>query len=318
MKIIFLNNSSLLTHGLASGFTKDDEIRYLPVLQSGWEENLKNLIHSWQPHFALAEGVSISTVATKLFSILRQYRLPLIYWAIDDPPDWRRMSRPLSHGARLVLTPAQECVPLYQKDKVNALYFHFGCNPAFHRKVEPSATYHCDVMLVANYYTSYEQRKFGVETMLTPLLTGNFNLKVFGNEHWLNNTDHYHLPDHVYQGYLPYHDLPVAYASAKIVLGLHSVINSPTMMSVRTFEALGCGAFFLTHWTPALENLFVNHEHLVWSRNPDETKELVRFYLQREDLRKKIALQGQQEVYRHHTYEHRVQALRPYLTRLLS
>ncbi|MCO1604110.1 CgeB family protein [Desulfosporosinus nitroreducens] len=316
MNVLFLNNSSLLCQGLASGFSPLDDIRYIPVHQSGWEDRLTNLLKTWKPKFALAEGVSISTVAQKLFPLLRRHSLPLIYWAIDDPPDWRLMSRPLARGASLVLTPAKECLPLYQRDKIPALYFHFACNPSFHRPTEPSLQYSCDLLLVANYYTSYPQRRIGLETVLSPLRSGPFDLKVFGNRDWIANKDHYTLEPELYQGYLPYDQLPCAYSSAKIVLGLNSVIDSPTMMSMRTFEALGCRAFFLTHWTPAVENHFKNHVHLVWSRHPDETLELVRFYLGREDLREKIARQGQEEVYRNHTYQHRIQSVHKFLQKL--
>lgn len=310
MKVLFLNNSSLLSYGLASGFSPSDELHYLPVHLPDWKNRLPALLKIWKPDFAFADGVSISTVAGNLFPMLRRHSLPLIYWAIDDPPDWHRMSRPLARGAKLVLTPAKECLPLYQREKIRAVYFHFACNPSFHRPMEPLPEYDCDLLLVANYYTSYPERKVGVETILTPLLTGEFRVKVYGNEHWLANTDHYTLPKDIYQGYLPYVRLPYAYSSAKIVLGLHSVITSPTMMSMRTFEALGSGAFFLTHWSPAIEGFFKNHVHLVWSRHPDETIELVRFYLKREDLRLKIARQGQEEVYNSHTYQHRIQSVR--------
>ncbi len=314
MKVLCLNNSSILTYGLASGFSAEDEVRYLPVQQENWVDELKQLHRTWRPNFALAEGVSISTVAGKLFSLLRNLKLPLVYWAIDDPPDWRRMSLPLSRGAALVLTPADDYVKRYRQQGIKALYFNFGCNPAFHHHLKPTALYVTDLLLVANYYTSYPQRKVGIETILTPLLnSSSYNLRVYGNEHWLVNTDNYTLPPETYAGYLPYYDLPAAYSSAKIVLGLNSVIDSPTMMSMRTFEALGCGAFFLSHWTPALESMFQNHVHLVWSRHSDETAELVRYYLTREDLRHKIALQGQAEVYRLHTYVQRVQSVRSHL-----
>lgn len=316
MKILFLNDSSLITYGLASGFSGSDEIRYLPVHLPDWENKLKDLFHEWRPKFALADGVSISTVATKLFPLLRHNRIPLVYWAIDDPPDWRRMSLPLSRGAALVLTPAEEYISRYRQHGINAKYLHFACNPDFHRRLEPVTTFASDLLLIANYYTSYPQRKFGLETILTPLLSSPYTLHVYGNEHWLRNTDQYTLPLGIYQGYLSYTALPLAYSSAKIVLGLHSVVDSPTMMSMRTFEALGCGAFYLTHWSLGTANLFKNHVHLVWSKNPDETLELVQFYLARDDLRQKIAHQGQEEVYRLHTYKHRVQSIRPYLEAL--
>jgi|GEM_PF-3816447 len=56
MKILFLNDSSLLRHGLASGFPLIDEIRYLPVHLANWEECLINLLRTWKPDFALAGG----------------------------------------------------------------------------------------------------------------------------------------------------------------------------------------------------------------------------------------------------------------------
>jgi len=313
MKILFLNDSHLLTDGLSSGFAPSDEIRYLPVRLSNWEALFQRLIQTWRPDFALADGVSISTVATQLFKELRYHRIPLVYWAIDDPPDFRRMSLPLARGAALVLTPAKECLPLYHQKGIRAEYFHFACNPAFHRHIPNDEAFASDLTLIANYYTSYPQRKFGIDTILTPLLRSSYRLNVYGTEHWLNNTDHYTLPSNVYRGYLAYEALPMAYSSARIVLGLNSVVNSPSMMSMRAFEALGCGAFYLSHWTLALENLFQNHTHLVWSKNPDETLELVHYYLTREDLRNKIALAGQQEVYNLHTYSKRINSIRPIL-----
>jgi len=98
MKILLLNDSSLLQHGLASGFSSVDELRYLPVHLPDWEDRLTALLRIWKPDFAFAEGVSISTVAGRLFPLLRRHSLPLVYWAIDDPPDWRRISLPFTRS----------------------------------------------------------------------------------------------------------------------------------------------------------------------------------------------------------------------------
>lgn len=316
MKILFLNDAPIITYGLASGLAQSDEFRFLPVRLPDWEERLRKLVLSWRPDFALADGVSISTIARELFSLLKSRNISLVYWAIDDPPDFANMSLPLSRGAALTLTPAEECLPLYRKHGVNARFFHFACNPSFHHATASSRRYASDFLLVGNYYTSYPQRKTGLEILLTPLLSSPYSVHIYGNEHWLKNTDNYRLPDEAYKGYLPYTDLPAAYSSAKIILGINSVIDSPTMMSMRIFEALGCGAFCLTHYSPAIEHNFRNHEHLVWSRNPDETLELAYYYLKREDLRSKIARQGQAEVYRLHTYTHRIESVRSYLEHL--
>ncbi|NLM87268.1 MAG: glycosyltransferase family 1 protein, partial [Syntrophomonadaceae bacterium] len=56
--------------------------------------------------------------------------------------------------------------------------------------------------------------------------------------------------------------------------------------------------------------------HLVWSKSPEETLDLVNYYLQHPQLRQRIARQGQAEVYRKHTYQQRVPEIMPYLQSL--
>jgi Uncharacterized protein conserved in bacteria len=166
---------------------------------------------------------------------------------------------------------------------------------------------------VGNNYHKYAARIRGLDILLKPLLAGGYDLKIYGNQWWVDEKRPLSLDSRHYGGYLPYEMLPAAYSSAKIVLGLHSVDCSPTMMSMRTFETLGCGAFHLSQWTPAIENLFVNHSHLVWSKSAGETVELIKYYLPREDLRKKIARAGQEEVYKKHTYLARAEELKSFL-----
>lgn len=78
---------------------------------------------------------------------------------------------------------------------------------------------------------------------------------------------------------------------------------------MRTFEALGCGAFYLTQKTPAHGHLFVPGRHLVWSEEPQQTVELARYYLGHPDRRQSVAAAGQAEVYARHTYRHRAESL---------
>lgn len=81
--------------------------------------------------------------------------------------------------------------------------------------------------------------------------------------------------------------------------------TSPTQTSVRTFEIMGTGGFYLTCYTSSHENLFKNHEHLVWSASPEQTVELIDYYLKHDDERTAIASKGQAEIFGKHTYYHR-------------
>jgi spore maturation protein CgeB len=192
----------------------------------------------------------------------------------------------------------------------------FACNPSYHREAPPDPRYNHDIIFTGNNYSYHAARQRGVDTVLQPLIDQGYDLKVYGNEWWLDPNQSYTIPPSYYGGYMANEDLPAACASARIILGLHSVDTSRTMMSMRTFEILGCGGFYLTQWTPAIEEMFINHHHLVWSKSPEETLDLVEYYLQRPQLRQRIARQGQAEVYQKHTYQQRVREIMPHLQRL--
>ena len=108
-------------------------------------------------------------------------------------------------------------------------------------------------------------------------MAGGYDLKIYGNEWWLDPEQSFNISANFYGGYMANEDLPTACSSARIMLGLHSVDTSLTMMSMRTFEILGSRGFYLTQWTPAIENYFINHHHLVWTRSAEETIDLVNF-----------------------------------------
>nr|WP_281417216.1 glycosyltransferase [Clostridium mobile] len=81
------------------------------------------------------------------------------------------------------------------------------------------------------------------------------------------------------------------------------------MMSMRTFEVLGCGGFYLSQYVPSLERYFVNKEHLVWSKNSNETLKNVNYYLKNPEERNKIALNGQRICYKEHSYKDKIPKL---------
>jgi len=180
----------------------------------------------------------------------------------------------------------------------------FACHPKFHRTVSSESRFPYDIVFIGNNY-GFPERIKGANQLLRPLMEGGYNFKIYGLQWWVDTDRPFHIEPKFYGGYLPSEDLPAVCASVPIILGLHSVANSQTMMSMRTFEVLGCGGFHLTQWTPAVEYYFKNHYHLVWTKSAEETLDLIDYYLARPEERKKIARQGQQGVYEKHTYYHR-------------
>lgn len=310
MKFLFVNSAPIIKYGMAQGFEKAGQT--VKVINTSFEYNndknfLYHLMNEYQPDYAFTEGGD--ALFEILFPELHYLKVKHIYWAIEDPPDFETLSLPFARNSSHVFTPCEECIVQYALQGIRSNYLNFACMPEFHKKVSREERYSHDIIFVGNNYSRHSSRVHGRDTILKPIIEHGYDIKVYGNNWWLNPFYGYTIDKNHYGGYLPYESLPAAYSSAKIILGMHSVDNSKTMMSMRTFEALGCGAFYLTQWTPAVENIFENHKHLVWSKSAEETIALVDYYLKHDDERAQIAKQGQEFVYQNHTYLHRAKTI---------
>lgn len=306
MKFLFLNSAPIISFGMAKGFEQAGQT--VRVINSTAEHQrdknfLFDLIADYKPDFAFTEGGD--SLQNILFPALHTMNVEHIYWAIEDPPDYERLSLPYARNSKFVFTPCEECISWYAGQGIEAGLLNFACLPEFHKKVPREEAYSHDIIFVGNNYNRHTCRVIGREIVLIPVIEHGYDVKIYGNDWWLNPFFGYTLEEKHYGGYLAYENLPAAYSSSKIVLGMHSVDSSKTMMSMRTFEVLGCGAFYLTQWTPAIENLFENHKHLVWTKSAQETVALVDYYLSHDKEREEIARQGQEFVYQNHTYLHR-------------
>ncbi|MBO8168635.1 MAG: glycosyltransferase [Thermoanaerobacteraceae bacterium] len=317
MRVLFTNDVPLLKYGLAVGFedighrTKLLKLCKVETEQQG--KVLEEAIEEFKPDFIFSEGHAVGIHLPTLFNTLKKTRVPLVYWAIEDPILYPSFSQWYAEQALLTLTTTVECVPLYKAKGYKVDILLFGCNPRFHRRVQPDEQYRHDIVLVAN---NYDNRYHQVGVMVKPLVEQGYDIKVWGIW-WDDDSRPTRLPDRFLGGVLPYKLLPTVYSSAKIVLGLHCVDSSVTQTSMRTYEVLGCGAFYLTYYTPAHKRLFKYGKHLVWSRSPGETLRLVDYYLQNEKAREEIATAGQQLVCRRDTYTKRARKVIRLVSKLL-
>lgn len=315
MKILFTSPLPTVVYGLAPALTALGTDVIVTDARSGHDQDplhLFSLLSAYNPDFVFSPGGW--DIDDRYLMALSQKRTPMIFWAFDDPALFRSVSLRYAKFSQHIFTTASECIPRYSREGFKAHLLMFGCLPSFHHRVAPNDHLSHDCIFVGNNYDFFHSRRVGIDIILKPLLDKDYDIKIYGNSWWLDNQRPFHINDRFYGGYLNYETMRTAYSSAKIVLGIHSVNTSPTMMSMRTFEALACGAFFLTQWTPAIENTFINHKHLVWSKSPDETVELVDYYLSHPEEREKIAKCGQAEVYAKHTYQIRAQDLLKILT----
>ncbi len=307
MKVFFSNTAPIVKHGIGQAFAAmGHKVCYANVLI---DHNWQYIMENFQPDCVFTDaGWGIKEI---MLPVLKKRHIPHIYWAIEDPPYYESLSLPFARVSACIFTTAQECIPRYRQEGIDARLLLFACNPDYHRRVKADRRFHSQIAFVGNNYFQYNERLRAAEQILKPLLESSYEFKIYGNEWWLDRERPFFIENKHYGGYLANEDLPALCASVPVILGLHSVSDSRTMMSMRTFEVLGSGGFYLTQWTPAIENLFKNHVHLVWSRSAEETLELVDYYLRNPAARERIARQGQEEVYSKHTYWHRLREILP-------
>ena len=91
--------------------------------------------------------------------------------------------------------------------------------------------------------------------------------------------------------------------AAKIFLGCDYDPKLECYITIRTWYALGCGAFLLTNYLPGLETFFTKGVQLDWYESPQECLDLIDYYLKHEQQRQRIAQTGFEWVHSRRTYD---------------
>lgn len=327
MRVLSLNertyyiNSGIMAEMRNQGY----KVKIVPLGDYKVEEQaqvLDEVLSSFRPDYVLTPGWSVDMFDLEgLFNALRKHHTFHVYWATEDPLFFEEVSMKFAPFVNYVFTLADECNRSYRKLGIQSSTLLFGCNPHFFYPRPPKSEYQHDIVLVANNYHWFSEdksfRRKAIQDLVAPLVAGGYDIKIWGVD-WTNPEFGFHIDPKYYGGYCKYKHTPEIYSSAKIVLGLQSVNDSLTQTSTRTFEIMGTGAFYLTCYTPAHENLFKNHRHLVWTHSAAETVELVDYYLKHDAERRAIAARARTKILKRHTYRHRLAQmendLKAYLT----
>lgn len=152
--------------------------------------------------------------------------------------------------------------------------------------------YYAPIALVANGYPkklSYLPAHFrhqSLNTLIKPLLENNIRINFYGR-YWdeMKNILGVDIPRDWIQGYIDYTDANKVYSSSDIIIGLQ---NLPTQLTQRTYEIMGSGGILLTNDIPIINRLFKGGRDLITSSSPEETIELVKYYLQYPEKRNVI------------------------------
>lgn len=309
MRVLFTNESPLIKYGLAEGFRQlgcqskviqGEEERLwggIPVKEQ--RRRLLSVIREFKPDFVFTEGYP-GFDGPAVCQTIRSLSIPHLYWAIEDPVSTDYLSMVYAPHVDFVFTTTAECVPRYEALGKGSEVLLFACNPEYHFYTGPRAEYLYDMILVATNYSSRYQE---IQWFIMPLVERGYSIKIWGL-YWDAPGRPVNLLSYpwVHGGLLPYEELPYAYSSAKIVLGVNCDDTSITQTSMRPFEALGCGGgLYLAHYTKAQESLF--GDLIFQVRNTEQTIDAVNTILcMSENERRERALVAQRYVYENHTY----------------
>ncbi|GAQ94589.1 spore maturation protein CgeB [Thermodesulfovibrio aggregans] len=290
-----------------SGFEKNgyEVIPYTQYQKGSFLEKVQSI----KPDFIL---ITKDEIDIEVLSECKKYT-KLIQWYPDPViPEWLI---PYVKTVDLFFTMSEGLVEKFKKYNSNTFWLTQAFEPDFFKIKEITDNdikkYSSDITFIGNLGSKpqYLPRR----KALMKVLNERFNLKWWGPP----------LPKKIKTIPLIFGKLGRAYGGefvynetfakvcklSKIFLAFDSMPHIRKSMSARMYTAVGCGAFYMCQYVQGIEEVLIPDKEIVTFNDYDEMIDKIRFYLPKEDLRKKISKAGQERVLREHTYEVRIKQM---------
>lgn len=301
-EVLFFDNRNFIVPGRIRG-----KIPYLHSLDLRLiNRKLLSIIESFRPQLFFEAGGH--RVLPETVTAIKKMGIKTGLWTIDCPFDFEPVLKAAPHYD-FVCTGGSEAYDIMEPKGLNNLHLlPFACDPEFHKPQElteqENNSYGADITFVGT--VDPHLYPFRVKTLEA---VSDLNLAVWGpgsNLIPINSPLRKHI-----QGEKTPPDLwAKIYSASRIVLCMH--YKDPEgkischQASPRVYEALACGAFLVVDEQKDVISSFKDREELVVFRDKDEFRQLVKYYLERPEERKRIAENGRRKVLAEHTYVHRV------------
>ena len=103
-------------------------------------------------------------------------------------------------------------------------------------------------------------------------------------------------------------EMPYVFAASKINLNI-SVKGIQSGIPLRAYDVMSSGGFLLSNYQAELVEMFTYGEEMVVYESMEDAVEKCYFYLEHEDLRRKIAKNGKQKVFEEHNMADRIKIM---------
>ncbi len=222
-----------------------------------------------------------------------------IYWTIDDP-DWQEGGAGHRRACDIAFTCCMDSARAYVKEgqpaylmyppvNVNPSYYNWGVNPEWQ----------CDVgFMASNCYTKEthphilasraDMVRVAMEVADCTMVFGYWDDRAGGWGRAGGLTD-----KTMFGGWVKDQDIPRMTRSATINLNSHVRPQGSRYYNDRVMQTLGTGGFMLCDRIPDIQADFKEGDHLALWGDLDELREKIKYYLEHDEERRKIAAQGQ-------------------------
>jgi spore maturation protein CgeB len=263
-------------------------------------------IKSFQPDLFVEAGGHRILPETVL--AIKAQGISTVLWTIDPPIDFEPVLKAAPHYD-FVFTGGSEAYDILKEKGIqNLSWLPFACDPTVHKPhaltEDEKNLYGTDIAFVGSMHpVLYPFRVRFLEAI------SDFNLAAWGPGSDTIPPDS-PLKNRIRGEKTPPDTWIKIYSASKIVLCMH--YRDPEnripchQASPRVYEALACGAFLMVDAQRDVLASFKDREELVIFRDAEELRELLNYYLERPEERRKVAEAGRKKALENHTYSQRI------------
>ena len=232
----------------------------------------------------------------------------IVFYSDDEPVRWMNMNIPFDHRSNFIATHSKRAYE-YRKNagySDELMYLQWGYNP---KQFYPLSTEkNIDVAFMGSnfygdgrYYHDGEFRQKFLCDIYEYCDENGYSFRVYGN-HW---DEHPVLKD-VWGGFVPDSEINEILNNVKIIIGLgYTVDDNPTYQTkLKHFEIAGAGTFQLTNTNPDMVEIF--GDSVPQAEGVSEFCEKIKYYLENEKEREKLAYEAHKICIEHCTTQERL------------
>jgi len=224
-----------------------------------------------------------SQISRKTLRKLPEQGLKVVGWFSDDHWRFDRYSKKFAKHLFCSITTDVNAISKYKANNLKVIKSQWASNPKYYRPVHGKE----------NYDVTFVGQKYGIRiNVIDNLLKNNIPIQVFGRG---------------WDKYILFDEIVTIFSNSKINLNISSSYKDKRIKQIkgRVFEVPMCGGFLLTDYVDGLEDYFKIGEEIVCYETQKDLVEKIIYYLENEEERKTIAMNGYRACHQRHTWRHR-------------